>query len=532
MVRWAVRAASDVVLDGGAGESVFLTAAAERLLHLGAQRDAASHQIHGVELDEMSAKVARKTVASALGLEQGGPHIKVGSFFEELPGLAIPKVQACIGNPPYIRYQAFSGESRRTALLRAAEGGVKLSGLSSSWAPFLVHTCRFLAPGGRLAQVLPAELLQTTYARPIREFLVHRFRSVLMVVFDTRVFPGALEEVVLVLAGDEGHLGLQVREAPDLDSLSDILDRRGGRTRSVKRPTGKWTKYLMRHRELESYETFSRHPSIGRLGEYGATEIGVVTGANRFFVLDENAVTNQRLSREDLRPAVSKAEHIQGLRLTRADISRLADEGQRSQLFYPSQERPTGAPGRYIRIGEELGLHKRYKCRNREPWWRVPGVKVPDAFVTYMSHEIPRLVDNAAKSISTNTVHGVYLKHHKQILRHVLPILFLNSLTLLSAEIEGRSYGGGVLKLEPKECDRLLLPRIEELPPRVVMELRRMTRSADGLVRGGDVRRVTEAVDDLVLATTLGFSSQELSAIRDGRQRLLSRRSSRMATKP
>jgi adenine-specific DNA-methyltransferase len=515
MVHWAVRSSSDLVLDGGAGESVFLAAAAERLLALGAQREPACRQIYGVELDELSAKLARKAVASALGLDQCSPAIKAGSFFNQLPGGGIPQVNACIGNPPYIRYQAFSGEARRTALLRAAEGGVKLNGLASSWAPFLVHTCRFLTPEGRLAQVLPAELLQTGYAEPIRDFLVHRFRSVLMVVFDARVFPGALEE-----------------EVPDLAALGDVIERRGSRTRSVRRPSGKWTKYLLQHGELASYETGSQHQGIVRLSEYGRTEIGVVTGANGFFVLDEKSVKGAGLSSEDLRPAICKAEQVQGLRLTKSDMAGLAQRGQRSLLFYPVQDSPTGKSAAYIRSGEWAGLHHRYKCRTREPWWRVPGLKVPDLFVTYMSNEVPRLVANDARSTSTNTVHGVHLYRDKPLLRGTLPILFLNSLTLLSAEIEGRSYGGGVLKLEPKECDRLLVPRVEHLPEELLKELQSMARWADKEVRAGNSNLVTERVDQLVLIGALGFSAEQLAAMRSARQRLLSRRRNRMATKP
>jgi adenine-specific DNA-methyltransferase len=532
MVHWAVRSSSDLVLDGGAGESVFLAAAAERLLALGAQREPACRQIYGVELDELSAKLARKAVASALGLDQCSPAIKAGSFFDQLPGDRIPQVNACIGNPPYIRYQAFSGEARRTALLRAAEGGVKLNGLASSWAPFLVHTCRFLTPEGRLAQVLPAELLQTGYAEPIRDFLVHRFRSVLMVVFDARVFPGALEEVVLLLAGEEGQPGLQVREVPDLAALSDVIDRRGSRTRSVRRPSGKWTKYLLQHGELASYESGSQHQGIVRLSEYGRTEIGVVTGANGFFVLDEKSAKGAGLSSEDLRPAICKAEQIQGLRLTKSDMAGLAQRGQRSLLFYPVQDSPTGESAAYIRSGEWVGLHHRYKCRTREPWWRVPGLKVPDLFVTYMSNEVPRLVANEARSTNTNTVHGVHLHRDKPLLRGILPILFLNSLTLLSAEIEGRSYGGGVLKLEPKECDRLLVPRVEQLPDDLLKELRSVARWADTEVRAGNSNFVTERVDQLVLIGALGFSAEQLAAMRSARQRLLSRRRNRMTTKP
>lgn len=528
MVRWAVRSSSDLVLDGGAGESVFLTSAAERLLELGASRETACRQLRGVELDPLAAKLARKAIAATLDLDDCGQAVKCGSFFDELPGDHVPLVQACVGNPPYIRYQSFSGEVRRAALARAAEEGVKLSGLTSAWAPFLVHTCRFLAPGGRLAQVLPAELLQTGYAQPIRDFLVHRFRSVVMVVFDVRVFPGALEEVVLLLASDDGKPGLQVREAGNLERLDEVIT--GPRGRSISRPSGKWTKYLLQHAELRAYEDCAHDPGFGRLHEYGRTDIGVVTGANSFFVLDRQSASDAGLPDEDLRPAVSKAEHIQGLRLTKADMARLTSSRHPSVLFYP--EESTGASAKYIRSGEWIGLHNRYKCRTRQPWWKVPRLKVPDAFVTYMSNETPRVVLNEVGAVSTNTVHGIFLDSAHRKLRRILPVLFMNSVTLLSAEVEGRSYGGGVLKLEPKECDRLLLPRIDQLAPETVDQLRRIVVSADKRIREGQLAEVIQEVDQLVLVGDLKLNAETVGKIRAARRRLLGRRKARMTSRP
>lgn len=532
MVRWAVRSPSDRVLDGGAGESVFLTGAAEYLLNLGASAENVCRQLHGVELDRLAAKLARKALAATLDLDDCAAAVRCGSFFDEVPGRHFPLVDACIGNPPYIRYQSFSGDVRRAALDRAAEGGVKLSGLTSSWAPFLVHTCRFIAPGGRLAQVLPAELLQTGYAQPIRDFLTHRFQSVVLVAFDNRVFPGALEEVVLVLASDDGKAGLQVREADDLENLEAVIQGSGSRSRSVRRPTGKWTKYLLRNSELRVYEDCAHGPNFARLHEYGRTEIGVVTGANSFFVLDERSAAGAGIPEDDLRPAISKAEHVQGLRLTKADMARLESARQPSLLFYPIEEKPQGASAKYIRSGEWVGLHNRYKCRTRKPWWKVPGIKVPDAFITYMSDETPRLALNEIKAISTNTVHGVYLNPDLKKLRRVLPLLFLNSVTLLSAEIEGRSYGGGVLKLEPKECDRLLVPRLEQLAPDIVERLRQLMAAADKAIRRGQLTRVIEQVDHLVLREGIGLDSETVSKLRAARARLLGRRKSRMASRP
>src|SRR5439155_9182399 len=107
---------------------------------------------------------------------------------------------ACIGNPPYVRYHRFRGEARSRGQTVASSSGVQLSGLASSWAPFVVHAAELVAPGGRLALVLPAELLHVDYAAPIREFLQRRFGSVTVATFDEAIFPGAMIDTVLLLA--------------------------------------------------------------------------------------------------------------------------------------------------------------------------------------------------------------------------------------------------------------------------------------------------------------------------------------------
>ena len=166
-----------------------------------------------------------------------------------------------MGNPPYVRYQDFSGVARSRSREAALRAGVPLTGLASSWAAFTVHAALFLKTGGRLGLVLPAELLTVNYAAEVRRFLMERFARVRLVLFTERVFPGVLEEVVLLLAdgyeqGPADHCELhQVRtrggpehgrgrrpavETPDgrrqMDAVADVNERLGGiRRRGVGR---------------------------------------------------------------------------------------------------------------------------------------------------------------------------------------------------------------------------------------------------------------------------------------------------------
>src|SRR6185369_10957189 len=117
------------------------------------------------------------------------------------------------------------GRERERGLRAASRAGVQLSGLASSWAPFVVHASAFLAPGGRLALVLPAELLQVDYAAPVREFLLRRFGSVTVVSFEEAVFPGATVDAVLLLAEEGGPGGLRVLTLRNTREIADGSDR-------------------------------------------------------------------------------------------------------------------------------------------------------------------------------------------------------------------------------------------------------------------------------------------------------------------
>jgi hypothetical protein len=181
------------------------------------------------------------------------------------------------------------------------------------------------------------------------------------------------------------------------------------------------------------------------------------------------------------------------------------------------------AVAQYIALGETQGLPKRYKCRTREPWYKVPYVRKPDLFLTYMSHVAPRLVVNELRATHTNTIHGVFLSD--PLLAEPLAAAFLNSATLLSVEIEGRSYGGGVLKLEPGEAVRVRVPR---LTPMHIEKLRGELPKIDQAVREGRVDEASAMVDRIVLGK--GFRREERETVRSVLAALRARRFTRGKT--
>lgn len=510
LADWAVRGPGDSVFEPSAGDAAFLVAATERLRGLGAERP----QLHGVEIHAASAATARRRVAEA----GGRASVRTADFFDVTPR---PVHTAVLGNPPYIRYQDFRGKQRAQSRRAALQAGVTLSALASSWAAFTVHAALFLAPGGRMALVLPAELLSVNYAAAVRKFLFDRFASVELVMFDEQVFPGAEADVVLLLAdgfgaGPSGHA--VIHRARNADSLNAELVQRHW---SPADPSDKWVSGLIGHRPVDALHALQAGGRFDVLERWGETTLGMVTGNNGYFALSPARVAELGLAAEDLLTlSPPGSAHLRGLALSAQQLADLGAQGRSVHLFRPG-ERLSAAARRYVEAGQAAGVHLAYKCRVRTPWYRVPLLAPADLLLTCMNADTPRLVANRAHAHHLNSVHGVYLRAETAALgRDLLPLAALNSATLLHAEMVGRAYGGGVLKIEPREADRWLVPAPELLADRAVA-LRAVRRQVAGLLSRGRLLDAVAVVDD-----ALGVDT-DMESVRAARHSLASRRAVR-----
>lgn len=515
VVGWAVRSAQDRVLEPSCGEAAFLLAAAERLRGLGAE----TPDLHGHELHASSADVARAALATA----GHDARIRVGDF---LATPAQPHFDAVIGNPPYVRYQDFAGSARATGRRAALSAGVSLTRLASSWAAFTVHAAEFLQPGGRLGLVLPAELLSVNYAADVRSFLMRRFGRVRLVLFTERVFPGVMAEVVLLLAEGQGPAShcelLQVQDLAELTAATGA--------ESIWAPPaseGKWTAALLPGAVRDLYAGLIAGPGFGTLHDWGETTLGAVTGNNRWFALSPQRLAELGLTPTDVVPlSPPGSRHLREPAFTAAAWRALGQTGARTWLFRPAGT-PSAAAAAYIAEGERAGVPAAYKCRVRQPWWRVPLVPPADLLLTYMNADRPHLTSNRARVHHLNSVHGVYLRPGlRRVGGDLLPLAALNTLTLIGAETVGRAYGGGLLKLEPREADVLPVPSAA-LVTAAGPALRALRPAVATLLAAGRLHEATALVDAALLREAVGVSCADLDRLVMARQILADRRAAR-----
>lgn len=515
LTNWAVTDAADSVLDPSCGGGVFLQAAAERLLDLGGDP---GRQVFGFDVDPAAIEHAARDLA---------PHVKPANltrsdFFDVDAG----EFDAVVGNPPFIRYQTFGGDARAKARARAASLGVELPQLASSWAAFVVHATGMLRPEGRLAMVLPMELWHASYAGPVVRHLRDSFARLQVLTFRKRLFPDISQDTVLLL-GDcfgGGPASLRWRDlgdAADLESL-EFVDGELSQSRrldadaiatSAERLVGQF----IPSETLRLYRQLLAHPGVTRLGEVARVGIGYVSGNNDFFHLSTARARALKIPSEYLRPAVRKGRALSGLLFTKNDWDdHEATDGTGYLLHVPPRAGPKGALQDYLAQGERDGVHLGFKCRTRTPWYAVPHVHQADGFLTYMSGRNPRLVGNLTDAVAPNNLHVIRMHGLSTIPVAHVAAAWRTSLTRLSIELEGHPMGGGMLKLEPREAERVAIPAAGGAWVDV--------HALDLLARERSEPEVMSRADDLFLRGAVGLTERECLMLRDAAATLTERR--------
>jgi adenine-specific DNA methylase len=429
---------------------------------------------------------------------------------------------AVLGNPPFIRYQYLDTRLQERAEQLFRRLNLAFTKHTNAWVPFVVASLALLRPGGRLAMVVPSELLHILHARSLRSFLCQQCSQILVLDPQEIWFEQTLQGVVLLMAkkrdsSDDAEAQLALVPVKDRAALAKPPQEHFRRADFF--PTtqlnGKWMLGLLSRSERSMLERLASHSSIRPFRELASVDVGIVTGANKFFLVSQSIVREHGL--EPLaHPMFGRSEHVRGVIYDKQCHLRNQERGLPTSFLW-FQARPlntlTPSARRYIKAGEEQGLHRRYKCRIRSPWYNVPSVYAAPVAMLKRAHQFPRLILNTAKALTTDTAYRI-LPHKGRA--SDLVVGFVNSLTALSAELEGRHYGGGVLEMVPSEIERMLVPSVRH-PILVLRDLDRAIRSrlpAEDLL----------AKQDRILLAPLGVREAECEALLAAWMRLRRRR--------
>jgi adenine-specific DNA-methyltransferase len=509
ILRWGINGCENLdILEPSCGDGVFL----EQLKVLKAQYNS----ITAIEYDEEEAQKADK-------IELSNKQI-INADFHTYCNNTLQRFDLIIGNPPYIRYQFFERQQQVEAEDIFIKAGLTYSKLTNAWVSFVVGSSLLLKDsGGKIGFVLPAEILQVSFALQLRKFLAHFYNKINIISFEKLVFPNIQQEVVLLLCekNDTKEHNIEHIELKDASELKTLdTARLKSPQKKIDFKSNKWTFYFLSQEEIDFLENIAKRKNIPTLGKYANVEVGITTGANDYFTVPYSTVEEYGLQ-DYAKPMVGRSVQVNSVIFTEEDWEKNKFSKAKAHLLtFPEKQNLNQNNGatKYISYGESLGIHKGYKTGIRNDWFVVPSLKVSDALFIRRNNLYPRLIINEAKAYTTDTMHRVFVKHGTDI--NALTASYYNSLSLAFTEVSGRSHGGGVLELMPNEAEKVLLPYHKDNAS--------LLSQIDNLIRNKtDIEDVLKITNRIILKDHFGLTESEINLAHSIWKKLSSRRLNR-----
>jgi adenine-specific DNA-methyltransferase len=193
LARWVKEIAPKHILEPSCGDGIFFDAFTK-------VRGFQKASIVGLELDPHEAAKASIRAGDA-GLRAVEVHSS--DFLQwALDRLSdgSPRFDAAVGNPPFVRYQYLPTPFQLRAEQIFKELGLPFTKHTNAWVPFILASVALLRPGGRLAMVVPAEVIHVTHAQSLRSYLGRECRRVVIIDPEELWFPETLQGAVILLA--------------------------------------------------------------------------------------------------------------------------------------------------------------------------------------------------------------------------------------------------------------------------------------------------------------------------------------------
>lgn len=417
-------------------------------------------------------------------------------FYEWYKQYSGEPFEGMVANPPYIRFQYLSEEQRLIQSEILKHNGLKSNKLINAWVAFVVASLDLMAPSARVAFVLPTDLLQVSYAKELRKFLLHRLSEMSLITFEKTLFTSLEQNTLLVLGklrtGEDDnhetifkHVTVEKEEIPNLSEIAPVD--------SPNANADKWNDLFLPNDDNRIVKNIFAEKSVA-FSSVAKAEVGVTTGANSFFSLTRGQVLDLNAN-NFVTPLLGRSVSIEGLSYS-AETQKDNDEANRKDWLLTLngqnyQELPSNLK-KYISDAESAQINTAYKLRIRKKWYEIPGMWIPDAFLLRRIGQVPRLILNEYDAVSTDTFHRV--RFIEGVDSKLIIFAFYSSLTLMSLELAGRQFAGGALEILPGDTKQIRLPDIDyhrEISFEAFSQL-------DSLLRKGRYGEATNYVDHVL----------------------------------
>lgn len=478
-------------------------------------------QLDGIEIEKDEVVKLKEKVSAFKNINI--QHFDFFTFYKE--NSDSKKYDLILGNPPYIRYQYLTESQRNEMSEILTSHKMKSNKLINTWVAFVVASVQLLSENGKIAFVIPVDILQVAYAEDLRIFLTQELSNITILAFKNLIFHDIEQEVVVFIGEKKSNKkGIRIVEFKDISDIS-IPEIKRTEFRAFSNSHEKWTKYFISKTETDLISAIKNDNRFQKLSDCALINIGVTTGNNSYFSVDKTTAQNYDLESISI-PLIGRSSHANSVYFEKSDWEENANNNKAAYLvIFPQIPFGLYSQGQkdYIKLGEETNQNKGYKCSIRDKWYQIPSIWIPDAFFLRRNNLYPKFVLNHCGAISTDTMHRIKFNDGVEPERIVLS--YYNSISFAFTEICGRSYGGGVLEILPGEMGNMYVPKLDSVP---IEKIRSALKKVDEIVRKNDsIEIALDFVDSAILVEYVKIEKDVCVQARNIWKKMQSRRLTR-----
>lgn len=516
MAKWITDENTKKILEPSSGDGIFFEGISKSV-----NSSSSKIEITGVELDSDE---AAKSIKRSNELSNIKINVLNKDFLEwGLKNYQKANFDAVIGNPPFIRYQYLPEEYQLKSEKVFKLFNLKFTKHTNAWVPFVILSFEMLKPGGKMAMILPSELMHVKHSQSLRTYLGKRSTKILILDPKELWFTDTLQGALILFAEkkksvNDDSIGLGIKAINDRSFSKTEPQNYFEKVHFINGETikGKWTKAVLNPNELSLIKEIKKDNSIHQFKNVASVDVGLVTGANKYFLISEDEVKKFGLEKW-AHPMFGRSDHCPKMIYDSRQHQKNIKDGLPTNFIWfdvDSYDELDENAKNYVKIGEEKEYHERYKCRIREPWFKVPSVYATEIGMLKRAHDFPRLILNKKGAYTTDTAYRISAID-KKVKSYELVFCFVNSFTALTAELEGRFYGGGVLELVPSEIEKTFIP-ITSIDP---LQLKELDKDFQKL----STKEILKRQDDIILKE-IGLNKKERNLIHNAWLKLRNRR--------
>ncbi len=359
------------------------------------------------------------------------------------------KYDAIVCNPPYLKFHDYDNA---TYIMDVnSHLGTKLNGFTNLYTLFLLKSIAQLQKGGRLAYIIPSEFLNSDYGIEVKRALIqsNTLQHIIVVDFTECAFDDALTTACILLC-ERTVNSERVRFSlvNDIERLNACLEEYVEYNISDLDANVKWRAYYEEGNSCKynNLVSFSKFAKVSR---------GIATGANEYFTFKPSKADEYDIPEECLIPCICKAVDAPQTFFTQNEMTKLQNRDKVVFLFNGSAAPDNINVLRYIRLGEESGINKRYLTASRSPWYAIENRPPAPIWVSVFNRSGLRFIRNEANIYNLTTFHCVYPKVVG--INVEVDVLFAYLITDVAKEIfldNSRQYGNGLIKFEPNDLNK------------------------------------------------------------------------------